>query len=80
MQWSHIMRKWATALLLSAMVLSGCIGEDSGESENAAMWDEGLTQLSLEGLDDITLTKEFFNQIKQFEESHHNSKPFMKVV
>ena len=34
----------------------------------------------LEGLDDITLTKEFFNQIKQFEESHHNSKPFMKVV
>ena len=47
------MRKWATALLLSAMVLSGCIGEDSGESENAAMWDEGLTQLSLEGLDDI---------------------------
>ena len=34
----------------------------------------------LEGLDDITLTKEFFNQIKQFEESHHHSKPFMKVV
>ena len=47
------MREWTTALLLSAMVLSGCIGEDSGESENIAMWDEGLTQLSLEGLDDI---------------------------
>ena len=50
---SDIMREWTTALLLSAMVLSGCIGEDSGESENATMWDEGLAQLSLEGLDDI---------------------------
>ncbi|DAC43666.1 MAG TPA: hypothetical protein HA247_03450, partial [Candidatus Thalassarchaeaceae archaeon] len=47
------MREWTTALLLSAMVLSGCIGEDSRESEDIAMWDEGLTQLSLEGLDDI---------------------------
>tara|TARA_B100001142_G_scaffold12910_1_gene12159 strand:+ start:245 stop:868 length:624 start_codon:yes stop_codon:yes gene_type:complete len=33
----------------------------------------------IEGLDDITLTKEFFNKIKKFEERHHKAKPFMKV-
>ena len=35
------------------MVVSGCIGEDSGESESVIIWDEGFIQLSLEGLDDV---------------------------
>ena len=34
----------------------------------------------LEGLDDIALTKEYFNEIRAFEEEHHGSKPFMKVL
>ena len=34
----------------------------------------------LEGLDDIALTKEFVSKIKLFEEKHHKSKPFMKVL
>ena len=34
----------------------------------------------LEGLDDITLTKEFFSEIKEFEELYHKSKPFAKVL
>ena len=34
----------------------------------------------IEGLDDIALTKKFFNEIKEFEESHHKAKPFMKVA
>ena len=48
-----MMREWVTALLLSAMVLSGCMGKDPGGPENAAKWEESFTQLSLEGLDDI---------------------------
>jgi 3-isopropylmalate/(R)-2-methylmalate dehydratase small subunit len=34
----------------------------------------------LEGLDDIALTSEFFSEIKEFEQRHHHTKPFMKVV
>ncbi|HAA92124.1 MAG TPA: 3-isopropylmalate dehydratase small subunit, partial [Rhodospirillaceae bacterium] len=33
----------------------------------------------LEGMDDIALTTQYMDEIKEFEARHHGDKPFMKV-
>ena len=48
-----IMGKYWTALILSCLVFSGCIGEGSEEFDDSAKWDKDMVQFPLDGLDDV---------------------------
>ena len=41
------------ALILSGMVLSGCIGQGSDQTEANVEWGQGMVQIPLDGLDDV---------------------------
>ena len=47
------MGKYWTALILSCLVFSGCIGEGSEEFDDSARWDKDMVQFPLDGLDDV---------------------------
>ena len=47
------MSKWSVALILSGMVLSGCIGQGSDQTEANVEWGQGMVQIPLDGLDDV---------------------------
>ena len=47
------MSKWSAALILSGMVLSGCMGQGSDQTEANVEWSQGMVQIPLDGLDDV---------------------------
>ena len=47
------MSKWSVALILSGMVLSGCMGQGSDQTEANVEWSRGMVQIPLDGLDDV---------------------------
>ena len=47
------MGKYWTAVILSCLVFSGCIGEGSEEFDDSAKWDKDMVQFPLDGLDDV---------------------------